>query len=204
MRGPPPPRDDLPPPPRSRDHPPTGRARQRGSARPPRPHSRAHSTLAADPGHPPRGRAAGGGRAPNPRRPSQRREAPPSWGRPPASPTARNAGSQERTLWGWCWVPTPTPPAPGKHGQRGLAARPRDGRPGEGERLTPDAPHNGERSPPPRDDLPPLPRRAPLRWARTPKGQCRAPMPAHPRPQRLGSGPRPPAPRTGSRGRTST
>ena len=26
-------------------------------------------------------------------------------GRPPASPTARNAGSQERTLWGRCWVP---------------------------------------------------------------------------------------------------
>ena len=29
----------------------------------------------------------------------------PPRGRPPASPTACNAGSQERTLWGRCWVP---------------------------------------------------------------------------------------------------
>ena len=69
-------------------------------------------------------------------------------GRPPATPTARNAGSQERTLWGRCWRPTPTPPAPGRQGHRGLAARPRDRRPGEGKRLTPDAPHNSEGSAP--------------------------------------------------------
>ena len=37
--------------------------------------------------------------------------------------------------------PMPTPPVPGTH--------PRDGRPGEGQRLTPDAPHNGGRQPPP-------------------------------------------------------
>ena len=49
-----------------------------------------------------------------------------SRGCPPATPTARNAGSQERALWSpcWCWAPAPTPPAPGKHGQQGLAARP--------------------------------------------------------------------------------
>ena len=127
----------------------------------------------------------------------------PPRGRPPATPTARNAGSQERTLWGRCWIPTPTPPAPGKQGQWDLIARPRDGRPGEGERLKPDAPHNGERSPPPRDDVPPPPRRATPRRPCTPKGQCRAPTLAHPRPRHVGSGPRPPAPRTGSRGRTS-
>ena len=56
--------------------------------------------------------------------PSQQRGAPPPWGRPSPTATARNAGSQERTLCSWCWVPTPTPPAPGKHGKRGLAARP--------------------------------------------------------------------------------
>ena len=31
----------------------------------------------------------------------------------------------------------------------GMAARPRDGRPGEGKRQTPDTPQNGERSPAP-------------------------------------------------------
>ena len=66
----------------------------------------------------------------------------------PATPTARNAGLQERTLWGWCWVPTPTPPTPRKQGQWGLAAHPTDGQPGEGERLTSEAPHHGDRSQP--------------------------------------------------------
>ena len=66
---------------------------------------------------------------------------------PSAIPTVRNAGSQERTLWGRCWVPTPRPPPSGKNPQQGLAAHPKDGRPGERERLTPDAPHNGEKSP---------------------------------------------------------
>ena len=60
---------------------------------------------------------------------------------------ARNAGSPERTLRGRCSVHTTTPAAPGNHGQQGLAARPKDGRPGEQEGLTPDAPHNCERSP---------------------------------------------------------
>ena len=123
-------------------------------------------------------------------------------GRPPATSTARNADSQECTLWGRCWVPTPMPPAPGKHGQRGPDARPKDGRPGEGERLTSDAPHNGERSPP-QDGLQPPPRPATPRRARTPKGQCKAATPAQPRLQHVGSGPRLPAPRNGSWGRTS-
>ena len=39
----------------------------------------------------------------------------PPRGRPPASPTASNAGLQGRTLWGRCWVPTPAPTAPGTH-----------------------------------------------------------------------------------------
>ena len=94
----------------------------------------------------------------------------------------------------------PTPHVPGTHGQQVLAARPQ---PQEGQRLTPDASHNGGK-PPPRDGLPPPPRyAAPSRECR-PKGQCWAPTPAHPHPQRVGSGPRQPALRTGSRGRTST
>ena len=39
----------------------------------------------------------------------------PPLGRHPATPTARNAGPQGRTLWGWCWVPTPAPTPPGTH-----------------------------------------------------------------------------------------
>ena len=41
---------------------------------------------------------------------------------------------------------------------------PEDGRPGEGQRLTPDAPHNGSRPPPPRNGPPPPPRHAAPAW----------------------------------------
>ena len=63
----------------------------------------------------PKDRQPGEGERLTPGAPSQWRAAPPRR-RPPATPTARNDGSQERTLWGRCWVPTPTPTAPGKHG----------------------------------------------------------------------------------------
>ena len=132
-------REVLPPPGETSRHPrgerhPTGRARQRASAG--YPHTRAHSKWAADPGCPPPGQAAGGGRAPDPRR-------------PPTTPTARNAGLQERATLGHCWVPTPAPPAPSGNGQRGPAARPKDEQQqGERDCLRPDAPHNGESSPP--------------------------------------------------------
>ena len=41
---------------------------------------------------------------------------------------------------------------------------PEDGRPGEGQRLTPDAPHNGRRPPPPGTAVPPPPRHAAPTW----------------------------------------
>ena len=62
-------------------------------------------------------------------------------------------------------VAEPWPPAP------------EDGRPGEGQRLTPDAPHNGGRPPPPGDGPPPPPRHAaPTRHA----GQGDSVGPPHP------------------------
>ena len=42
----------------------------------------------------------------------------PPRGRPSATPTARNAGPQGRTLWGRCWAHTPASTAPGTHGSR--------------------------------------------------------------------------------------
>ena len=67
---------------------------------------------------------------------------------PPATPAARNVrqGMQAKG-------PVPGPhartPAPTACGQRTPTACPKDGQPGEGERLTPDAPHKGTRHPPP-------------------------------------------------------
>ena len=46
----------------------------------------------------------------------------PTRGRSPATPTARNASSQEHMLWSRCWALMPTPPVPGTHGQQALAA----------------------------------------------------------------------------------
>ena len=110
-----PPGDGPPPPPRHAA--PTGHADQGDSVGPPHPHARAHSMWVADPNSPPSWRAVQGGGAPDLRRPSQRGKAPPR-GPLSATPTASNAGSQGRTLWGRCWVPTLAPTAAGTHGSR--------------------------------------------------------------------------------------
>ena len=74
----------------------------------------------------------------------------PPRGCPSATPKASNAGPQGRRLWGLCWVPTPPPTAPGTQGSRNPSCpSSEDGRPGEGQRLTPDAPHNSGGPPPP-------------------------------------------------------
>ena len=150
-------RDAFPPPP-ERATPARKGARCGAAAWLPRPH-RPHpghsgrGTLAARS----RGRAAGGGTAPDTRRPSQWWKAPPlgtpfrhphSEQRQPArahavgpvlGPHARNDRTRDTR------VAEPRPPAP------------EGGRLGEGQRLTPDAPHNGGR-PPPLGTVPHYPR----------------------------------------------
>ena len=153
-----PPGDSRPSPPRHAA--PTGRAGQGDSVGPPHPDTRAHSTWLADPNSPPSGRAVGGGTAPDTRRPSQ------WWKAPPPGTSFRHPHSEQRwparahavglvlgaqartdrnrdTRVAKPWLPAPE-----------------DGRPGEGQRLTPDAPHNGGRPPPPGDGPPPAPRHA--------------------------------------------
>ena len=80
---------------------------------------------------------------------------------------------------------------------------PEDGRPGEGQRLTPDAPHNDGRPAPPGDAPPSTPAARSPHRACKPRGQCRAPTPTHPRPQQVGGGPQQPVQWAGSRGRDS-
>ena len=154
------------PPPAPRHAAPSGYAGQGDSVGPPHPHTRACSTWVADPNSPPSRRAVGGGTAPDLRRPSQWWKAPPR-GRPSATPTASNAGPQGRTLLGRCWVPTPAPTAAGTNGtlNPGCPLQRTGGR-GEGQRPTPDAPHNGGRPPPPRTAPPPTP------WHAAPTGHA--------------------------------
>ena len=150
-----PPADGPPPPPRHAV--PTGHASQRDSARPPHPHTHAHSSWMADPDSPPGGRAVGGGGAPDLRQPSQRRKAP-----SPGTPFSQPHSAQRRPTRAHAVGPVLGPHA---HTDRPLdtrVAEPRppaaeDGQPGEGQRLTPDAPHNSGR-PPPRRTAPHHPR----------------------------------------------
>ena len=112
-------------------------------------HTRAHSRWPASPCSPPRGRAAGRGGAPDPRRPSQRRTAP-----PPGTPYRHPNGAQRRPARAHAVGPVLGPCARTDRTRDTRVAEPRppapeDGRPGEGQRLTPDAPHNGGRPPPP-------------------------------------------------------
>ena len=109
-------------------------------------------------GYPPQRRAAGRRRALTPDSPYNDERSPP---RGSLQPTLRRATSRRaRATKGQFRNPTPAPPAPRENGQRGPATRPKDGQPGEGDRLTPDAPPNGARHPPPADVLLPHPQRA--------------------------------------------
>ena len=142
-----PPGDGPPPPPRHAA--PTGHAGQGDGVGPPHPHTRAHSTWVADPNGPPSGRAVGGGGAPDLRRPSQRWKAP-----PPGTPFRHPHSEQRRPARAHAVGPVLGPHARTDRTRDTRVAEPRlpapeDGRPGEGQRLTPDAPHNGGRPPPP-------------------------------------------------------
>ena len=139
-----PPGDGSPPPPRHAGH-----AGQGGSVGPPHPHTRAHSTWVADPNSPPSGRAVEGGGAPDLRRPSQRWKAP-----PPGTPFRHPHSEQRRPARAHAVGPVPGPHARTDRTRDTRVAEPRllapeDRRLGEGQRLTPDAPHSGGRPPPP-------------------------------------------------------
>ena len=142
-----PPADGSPLPPRHAA--PTGHAGQGDIARPPHPHTRAHSTWVADPDSPRSGRAVGAGGASDIKRPSQRQKSP-----PPGTPFRHPHREQRRPARAHAVGPVLGPHARTDHTKDTRVAEPRlpapkDGRPGEGQRLTPDAPHNGGRPPPP-------------------------------------------------------
>ena len=126
---------------------PTGHAVQGDSVGPPHPHTRAHSTWVADPNSPPTGRAVGGGTAPDLRRPSQLWKA-----TPPGTPFRRPHREQRRPARAHAVGLVLGSHACNDRTRDTRVAEPwlpacEDGRPGEGQRLTPDAPHNGGRSP---------------------------------------------------------
>ena len=115
-------------------------------------HTRAHSTWTASPGSPPRGRAAGGGGASDPRRPSQRRTATPQ-----GTPFRHPHSEQRQPARAHAVGPVQGPHARADRTRDTRVSEPwlpapEDGRPGEGQRLTPDAPHNSGRPSPPGTD----------------------------------------------------
>ena len=143
-----PPGDVLPPPPQ-RATPARKGARCGAGAESPRPH-RPHpgdtgrGTLAARS----RERAARGGPAPDTGRPSQRWKAP-----PPGTPFCHSHSEQRRPARAHAVRPVLGPHACTDRTRDTRDAEPwspapEDGRPGEGQRLTPGAPHNGGKHPP--------------------------------------------------------
>ena len=195
-----PPGDGPAPPPRHAA--PTGHAGQGDSVGPPHPHTRAHSTWVADPNSPPSGRAVGGGTAPDLRRPSQWWKAP-----PPGTPFLHPHSKQRRPARAHAVGPVLGPHARTNRTRDTRVAEPwlpaaEDGRPGEGQRLTPGAPHNGGRPPPRRRPFTTPAARSLHRACRS-RGQCWAPTPTHPRPQHVVGGPQQPAQWACSRGRDS-
>ena len=116
---------------------------------PAHPHARARSTWVADPNRQPSGRAVGVGGAPDLRRPSQRWKAP-----PPGTPFRDPHCEQRRPARAHAVRPVLGPHASTDRNRDTRIAEPRlpapeERRPGVGQRLTPDAPHNGGRPSPP-------------------------------------------------------
>ena len=144
-----PPPPGTAPPPAPRHAAPTAHAGQGDSVGPPHPNTRAHSTWVADPNSPPSGRAVGGGTAPDLRRPSQ-------WWKasPPGTPFHHPHSEQRRPAWAHAvglmlGLHARTDRTQDTRVAEPWLPAPEDGGPGEGRRLTPDAPHNGGRPPPP-------------------------------------------------------
>ena len=138
---------------------PTGHAGQGDNVGPPHPHTRAHSTWAADPNSPPSGRAVGGGTAPDLRRPSQWRKTSPR-GRPSATPTASNAGRKGARCGAGAGSPRPHLPHPGHTGRGTLAARSKGRAAGGGTAPDTRRPSQRWQTTPPGDGPPPTPRHA--------------------------------------------
>ena len=141
-----PPGDGPPPPPQHAAR--TGHAGQWDSVGPPHSQTLAHSTWVVDPNSPPSGRAVGGGTAPDLRRPSQ-------WWKasPPVTPFRHPHSEQRRPARAHAVGPVLGPHARTDRTRDTRVAEPwlpapEGERPGEGQRLTPDAPHNGGRHPP--------------------------------------------------------
>ena len=197
-----PPGDALRPPPQ-RATPARKGARSGAGAGSPRPHRlhRGHTGRGTQAARS-RGWAAGGGTAPDTRRPSQRWQAtPPGDGPPPPRGTQPPQGMQAR---GTVLGPHTHTPAPTARGWRTPTARPVGGQSGEGQRLTSDAPHNGERHPPRGSPsaTPTASNAGPQ--GRTLWGRCWVPTPAQTAPGTHGSrNPGCPLQRTGGRGRDS-
>ena len=199
-----PPGDALPPPPQ-RATPARKGARcgaGAGSTRAHRPHPghTGRGTLAARS----RGRAAGGGTAPDTRRPSQRWKAP-----PPGTPFRHPHSEQRRPAGAHAVGPVLGPHARIDRTRDTRVAEPwlpapEDGRSGEGQRLTPGAPHNGGRHPPRgRPSAAPTASNASPQ-GRTLWGRCWVHTPASTAPGTHGSrNPGCPLQRTGGRGRDS-
>ena len=108
-----------------------------------------HHTHPTSPSSTPSGRAVGGGTAPDLRCPSQWWKAP-----PPGTPFRHPHSEQRRSARAHAVGPVLGPHARADGTRDTRVAEPRlpapeDGRPGEGQRLTPGAPHNGGRPPPP-------------------------------------------------------
>ena len=108
-----------------------------------------HRTHPTSPGNPPSsGRAVGRGTAPDLRRPSQWWKAP-----PPGTPFRHPHSEQRRPARAHAVGPVLGPHARIDRTRDTRVAEPwlpapEDGRPGEGQRLTPGAPHNGGKHPP--------------------------------------------------------
>ena len=141
-----PPGDGSSPPPRHAA--PTGHAGQGDSVGLPHPHTRAHSTWVADPNSPPQWAGSRGRDSAWPQTPLTMMEGTPPGDALPPPPQRATPARKDARCGAGAGSPRPYRPHPGHRVAEPWLPTPEDGRPGEGQRLTPGTPHNGGRHPP--------------------------------------------------------
>ena len=141
-----PPWDGLPPPPRHAA--PRRSCKAKGQCWAPTPAHPRPQQAGSGPRQPVVRMGRGRGRAPGLRRPSQQRKAPPLGTLSCDPHRAPRRLARLHAVGLVLGPPCPHHPCPGHTGNGSWPPAPRDGRPGEGQRLTLGAPHNGGRPPP--------------------------------------------------------
>ena len=177
------------PPPARRHAAPTGHAGQGDSVGPPHPHARAQQHVGGGPQQPAQWVGSRGRGSTCPHTSLTTVEGTPPWDALPPPPQRATPARKGTRCGAAAGSQRPHRPHPGHTGRRTPTARPRGQAAGGGTAPDTRRPSQQQQATPPRGRPPTTPVARSSHRACRPRGQCRAPTPAHPRPKHVDDGP---------------